>query len=81
MMETQVAGAEARLITLEEGAYFLQEHLDSLDKALVTQQKQLDELHKQFNEMRDFLKIVREKLMETGHTPENSEPPHYGRLD
>lgn len=74
------AGANARLTRLEEEMAFQEQRLESLNSALVTQQKQLDKMEAGLLHLAERLKNALDALEEAARDssgPANEKPPHY----
>lgn len=68
---------EQRLETLETEVSFQGDTLQSLNAALVEQQRQLSELHREMRLMREALASLRRQVGSGPDAPDEPPPPHY----
>lgn len=65
---------DARLIALEERIAFLEQRYEQLNAVVLEQQQELEQLRRQFQENREFVRRLHDSL---GDDLPHERPPHY----
>ena len=68
---------ENRITDLEIKLMHAESHIDSLNTTAFEHQKQIDDLTRQIEIMKEYIKGVSKQMSQTADTTEEAPPPHY----